>query len=286
MKFIAFTFLLVSWTAVIAHADENQLESVKRAKWVHRNYTNPEYGISVSVRPRPENEKSGSSWGRGTFKEIDVDGTKISISIQEDDEEIAEIRVPLNAATIEYLFTASDEPDYVRFIAASHITDSSLSEAEQLRLLKKGMKLPDATLRYYIWCDIRGFKPRRKVADLLHLSLRDPCITIAHECLGSVIDEFGLKSFDGSNIEWTTFWGGRLVAHYIVQHREILEVAEALRRKRPDLMPLDELSKIRDRAMPSDDWFELHFEGQDAQVREYFRDYATKTKAESGRSGD
>jgi len=280
MKFHALLLLAFLGVVTALTGDDGALESVKKAKWVHSDYTNDKYGISVSVRLRPENERKGTSWGQGTFKEIDVDGTKVSISTQEDDEEIAEIRVPLNAGTIEYLFTAEAEPDYVRFIAASHITDSNLSEKEQLSLLKRGISLSDATLRYYIWHDIRGFKPRQKVAELLHLGLRDPCITIAHECLGAIIDEYDLQSADGEEIEWTTFWRGPMLVHYIVQHREILEVAEALRKKRPDLMPVQELKKIRNRAMPSDEWFELHFADRDAKAREYFREYAAKTTAE------
>lgn len=284
MKRVAILPILFLSAVAGALAEAEPLESVKRAKWIHRDYTNPGFGISVSVRARPEKEKTGTTWGRGTFREEEVDGTTISISTQEDDNEIAEIRVPLDAATIEHLFTARNEPDYVRFIAASHITDSNLPAAEQLRLLQRGTNLPDATLRYYIWHDIGEFKPRKEVSPILHRGLCDPCIEIAHECIGVVIDEYGLKAADGKEIEWTTLWRGSLLAHYIVQHREIVEVAEALARKRADLMPPEELDAIRNRAIPSDDWFELHFGDRNPKAREYFREYAAKTMA--ARSGD
>ena len=72
---------------------------------------------------------------------------------------------------------------------------------------------------------------------------------------------------------------------YVVRHHEILEVANSLRIKRPDLLSNHDLTLIRDRSMPSDRWFEIHLPSKDPASREYFRKYAAKTEAEQPGAG-
>ncbi len=279
MKLHGLLMLLLTGMALNSHAEESGLESVQRAKWQHQNYTNAKYGISVSVKERPMEQLRGDTWGSGSFDVIDGDGCKVSVSIQESDRQTVETRVPLKFETIDYLLGAANEPDYVRFIAASQLTESALPVEQQVALLRRGIGLREASLRYYIWYDLRQFKPHEKLAELLPLVLRDPCISIAHDSLGSIIEEYKLVSADGSKLPWTTSWRGWVAGYYVMQHREILAVARALRRTRPDLMPEEELKKIFSRAVPSDAWFETHG-GTDSRMREYFQQYIAKMKTE------
>lgn len=280
MKSHGLLLLLLTGMACLAQAEESGLESVQRMKWKHANYTNAKYGISVSVKERPVDQRRGDTWGSGSFDVIDGDGCKISVSVQDSDRQTVETRVPLNFETIDYLLGATNEPDYVRFIAASQLTESALPVEQQVALLRRGIGLREASLRYYLWYNIRKFEPHAKVADLLHLALRDPCLAIAHDSLGSIIEEYRLVSGDGSKLPWTTSWRGWVAGYYVMQHREILAVARALRRTRPDLMPEEELKKIFSRAMPSDAWFEVEAGTNSPRMREYFLEYIAKLKAE------
>lgn len=285
MKIFTLVAILIPGLPWSLHAENVALESVQRAKWEHRDYQNTKYGITVSVRKQPAKKNKGGFWGQATFQTIAGDGCKISISTQQDERQIAKIRVPLDFETIDYLLTAKGEPDYVRFIAASSIRGSGLDKVKQLELLKKGILLPEASLRYYIWDDLKQFEPHAEVSGLLPLALRDPCITIAHESLGAIIDEFKLLAPDGSKINLTTLWVGSSLAYYVTQHRETLKVAEALHRLKPELMPNEELQALRKRAMPSDQWFEEVCGSDNSDAREYFRNYAAKMNAEQESSG-
>lgn len=279
MKTHGLLMLLLTVVALNSHAEEVGLESVQRVQWKHENYTNAKYGIFVSVKERPVDQRRGDTWGSASFDVIDGDGCKISVSVQDSDRQTVETRVPLNFETIDYLLGAVKEPDYVRFIAASQFTKSALPVEQQVALLRRGTGLREAPLRYYIWYNIRKFEPHAMVADLLPLVLRDPCLDIAHDSLGSIIEEYKLVSADGSQLPWTNRWRGPAAAYYVVQHGEILAVARALRRTRPDFMPEEELKKIRSRAMPSEAWFEMNG-GTDSRLRGYFEEYHARVKAE------
>jgi hypothetical protein len=274
-----FTLLLMG-LASTSPAEESGLESVQRAQWKYQDYTNATYGISVSVKARPEAARTGATWGGGHDKILVENGRKVSVFTHEDDRQTAEARVPLDATTIEYLLVTSTEPGFVRFIAASHITQSALPLQQQLDLLKKGIALREASLRYYIWHDIRQFQPREKVAALLHLALRDPCLEIAYDSLPAIIKEYHLTASDGSPLTVTGAWRGMAFHVYIGMHREILAAAQSLRRTRPDLMPEEELQKITSRATPSDAWFEKLGPDKAPRAKALFRGYLAQSQAE------
>lgn len=274
----------MAWGA-FAGEEEAGLESVKRMRWVHRDYVNAAYGISVVVKERPKDQRRGDTWGSGSFDVIEENGRKVSVSVQDSDRETATIRVPLDAATMEHLLVSRDEPDYVRFIAASHIIEAALPVEKQVELLTRGIRQREASLRWYVWHELREFQPRERVAGLLHLALRDPCLEIAHDSLHSIVDEYGLVAEDGAALPVTDHWRGKVCGVYVAQHREIRAVARALRRVRPDLMPRDEMAALYARAMPSDAWFQSNSSGKEAEAgeRRYFAEFAAELKAERER---
>jgi hypothetical protein len=250
-----YTFVCILALATFANAED--LQTVVRGAPEDHERDDPERGIHVSIARFEDDTPNSSSGSSRSSTEI-VEGAKYSVSVITRDTSKKTFRIRLTEPTLRYLISSRDEHVFLRFLAIRDLPDSDLDIEVKKELMDIAIKEPNALVRSIAARAIPRIKPQDDVADLLIELLNDPCMDVVSWVISPLVKQYDLREESGDKLKVLDddgFSKGPPSWFYYRHQQDALRVALALRHKNEDLIAPDVIAQIRQRRVPSDEWF-------------------------------
>ncbi len=167
-------------------------------------------------------------------------------------------RIRLSEKTLRYLITSREEHKFLRFLAVRDLPDSDLDIERKKVLMSLAIREPDALVRSIAARAIPRIKHQAEVVGLLVELLNDPCMDVVSWVVSPLIEHYKLRNDSGEKLKILDDEGlskGPPSWFYFRHQQDALRVALALRAKDPALISAEAITEIRNRAIPSDEWF-------------------------------